>query len=123
MTDVRVVIVGNEALRLPLKLLVDLTHEIKQDGMLVGVKVGFRIHTFRSLIGRVKENEAAGAGGVGNNVLVITMKDDGISHAAIGVDEPVQPLRHIPSCNTEGLTCRREAVDLVLEERCRRFYF
>ena len=51
-----------------------------------------------------------------------SMQDDGISHTAIGIDEPVQSLRHIPSCNTEGLTCRRETVDLVLEERCRRFY-
>ena len=77
---------------------------------------------FRSFVGWIKENEATGAGGVGNHILVVTMQDDGISHTAIGVDEPVQPLRHISSCNTEGLTCRREAVDLVLEECSRRFY-
>ena len=123
MANVRVVIVGNEELRLPLKLLVNLTHKVKQDGMLVGVEVGFRVHTFRSLIGRVKENEAAGASCVGNNILVVAVQDDGISHTAIGVDEPIQVLRHIPSSNTEGLARRREAVDLVLEERCRRFYF
>ena len=91
--------------------------------MLVGVEVGFRVHTFRSFIGRVKKNEAAGAGGVGYNILVVAVQDDGISHTAIGVDKSVQPLRHIPSSNTEGLARRREAVDLVLEERCRRFYF
>ena len=123
MADVRAVVVGDEILRLALELLVDLTHKVRQNGMLVGVEVGFRVHTFRSLIWRVKENEAAGTGGVGNNILVVAVQDDGISHAAIGVDEPIQTLRHIPSSNTEGLARRREAIDLILEERCRRFHF
>ena len=121
-TDVGVIVVGDEELRFALELLVDLPHEIKQDGMLVGVKVGFRIHTFRSFVGRVEENETSRAGGVGNNVLVITVQDDGISHTPIGIDKPVESLRHIPSSNAEGLARRREAINLILEERCSRFY-
>ena len=80
--DIGVVVVGDEELRFALVLLVDLAHEIKQDSMLVGVKIGFRIHTFRSLVGRVEEDKATRAGGVGNNILVITVQDDGISHTA-----------------------------------------
>ena len=41
----------------------------------------------------------------------------------LGRHKPVQSLRHVPSSNTEGLTCRRETIYLVLEERSRRFYF
>jgi len=121
-TDIGVIVVGDEELRFALVLLVDLTHEIKQDGMLVGVEVGFRIHAFRSFVGRVEENETSRAGGVGYNVLVITVQDDGISHTPIGIDKPVEPLRHIPSSNAEGLARRREAINLILEECCRSFY-
>ena len=71
--DVRVVVVGDEELRLALELLVDLTHKIEQDGVLVGVEVRFRVHTFRPFIGWVKENKATGAGGVGNNILIVTV--------------------------------------------------
>ena len=53
---------------------------------------------------------------------VSTDSDEQFTSYEAQVDYYTKFIQSIPSCNTEGLTCRRETVDLVLEERCRRFY-
>ena len=78
---------------------------------------GFLIHILRALIGRVQQYEGAGAGGISDDVLVVSMHDDGVPQSVTGCNQPGEALGHVLPGDGKGFAGGGKAEDLVFEER------